>query len=105
MASPFFFVPKKDGSLRPCQDYRLLNENTVKDRYLLPLISDLVDKLKHTKIFTKMDLRAGYNNIRIKEGDEHKAAFVVSGTDGKPPQLFEPMVMFFGLCNSPSTFQ
>lgn len=105
MASPFFFVPKKDGTLRPCQDYRLLNKNMVKDRYPLPLISDLVDKLKHTKIFTKMDLRAGYNNVQIKEGDEHKAAFAVPGTDGKPPQLFKPTVMFFGLCNSPSTFQ
>ncbi|KAF9800555.1 hypothetical protein IEO21_10329 [Rhodonia placenta] len=105
LASPFFFVGKKDGSLRPCQDYRLLNENTVKDRYPLPLISDLLDKLKHAKVFTKMDLRAGYNNVRIKKGDEWKAAFIVPGTDGKPPQLYEPTVMFFGLCNSPATFQ
>lgn len=52
-----------------------------------------------------MDLRAGYNNVRIKEGDKYKAAFAVPGTQGKPPQLYEPMVMFFGLCNSPATFQ
>lgn len=64
VASPFFFVAKKDGTWRPCQDYRKLNENTVKDRYPLPLISDLLDKFKDAKIFTKMDLRAGYNNIR-----------------------------------------
>lgn len=105
IASPFFFVGKKDGSLRPCQDYRALNEATIKDRYPLPLISDLMDKLKTAKVFTKMDLRAGYNNVRIREGDEHKAAFVVPGTDGKPPELYEPTVMFFGLCNSPATFQ
>ena len=105
MASPFFFVAKKDGSWRPCQDYRTLNENTVKDRYPLPLISDLMDKFKNATIFTKMDLRAGYNNVRIKEGDEWKAAFAVPATDGGPPRLFEPLVMFFGLCNSPSTFQ
>lgn len=99
MVSPFFFVGKKDRSLRPCQDYRTLNDNTIKDRYPLLLISDLVDKLKGAKVFTKMDLRAGYNNIRIKQGDEHKAAFKVPGG------LYEPTVMFFGLCNSPATFQ
>ena len=105
IASPFFFVAKKDGSWRPCQDYRTLNENTIKDRDPLPLISDLMDKFKNATIFTKMDLRVGYNNIRIKEGDEWKVAFAVPGTDGGPPHLFEPLVMFFGLCNSPSTFQ
>lgn len=64
-----------------------------------------MDKFKNTTIFTKMDLRAGYNNVRIKEGDKWKAAFVVPVTDGRPPRLFEPLVMFFGLCNSPLTFQ
>ncbi|KIN98734.1 hypothetical protein M404DRAFT_31061 [Pisolithus tinctorius Marx 270] len=62
-ATPFFFVGKKDGSLHPCQDYRYLNKNTVKDTYPLPLISDLVDKLKGASVFTKMDVRLGYNNI------------------------------------------
>ena len=99
MASPFFFVDKKDSSLRPCQDYRYVNEGTIKDAYPFPLISDLMDKLKGAKYFTKLDLRSGYNNVRIKPGDEWKAAFKTS------KGLFEPLVMFFGLCNSPATFQ
>ena len=70
MASPFFFVAKKDGSLRPCQDYRRLNEGTVKNAYPLPLISELLDKLKGAKYFTKLDVRWGYNNIRIRDGDQ-----------------------------------
>ena len=99
LASPFFFVTKKDGSLRPVQDYRALNEGTVKNAYPLPLISEVIDKLKGAKIFTKLDVRAGYNNVRIKEGDQWKAAFIT------PEGLFEPTVMFFGLCNAPATFQ
>ncbi|SJL15199.1 uncharacterized protein ARMOST_18685 [Armillaria ostoyae] len=98
-ASPFFFVKKKDGSLRPIQDYRKLNEMTIKNRYPLPLISELIDKLQGAKYFTKLDVRWGYNNVRIKEGDEHKAAFRTNRG------LFEPTVMFFGLTNSPATFQ
>ena len=99
MASPFFFVKKKDGKLRPVQDYRKLNEFTVKNRYPLPLIQELIDKLKGAKIFTKMDIRWGYNNVRMKEGDEWKAAFRTNRG------LFEPTVMFFGLTNSPAMFQ
>jgi len=99
-ASPFFFVGKKEeGELRPCQDYRYLNEGTIKNAYPIPLVSELTDKLKEAKIFTKLDLRWGYNNVRIKKGDEWKAAFKTN--EG----LFEPRVMFFGLCNSPATFQ
>ncbi|SJL17380.1 uncharacterized protein ARMOST_20930 [Armillaria ostoyae] len=98
-ASPFFFVKKKDGSLRPVQDYRKLNEMTIKNRYPLPLISDLIDKLQGAKYFTKLDVRWGYNNVRIKEGDEEKAAFRTNRG------LFEPTVMFFRLTNSPATFQ
>ncbi|KAI5115120.1 hypothetical protein M0805_004401 [Coniferiporia weirii] len=81
MASPFFFVGKKDNELRACQDYRALNEGTVKNAYPLPLISKLMDKLKGAQYFTKLDLRSGYNNIRIKNGDQWKAAFktVISG--------------------------
>ena len=75
MASPFFFVKKPDGKLRPTQDYRKLNEATIKNRYPLPLIGELIDKLKGAKYFTKLDVRWGYNNVRIKEGDEWKAAF------------------------------
>ena len=99
MASPFFFVKKKDGSLRPVQDYRKLNEMTIKNRYPLPLISELIDQLTRAKYFSKMDVRWGYNNIRIKEGDTWKAAFRTNRG------LFEPLVMFFGLTNSPATFQ
>ncbi len=98
-ASPFFFVKKKDGTLRPVQDYRKLNEMTIKNRYPLPLISELINKLCGAKYFTKLDVRWGYNNVRIKEGDEEKAAFRTNRG------LFEPTVMFFGLTNSPATFQ
>lgn len=98
-ASGFFFVPKKDGRVRPCQDYRYLNDWTVKNAYPLPRIDELVDSLAGMKLFTKMDVRWGYNNVRIREGDEWKAAFICKRG------LFEPTVMFFGLCNSPATFQ
>lgn len=70
MASLFFFVKNKDGKLRPVQDYRKLNEMTVKNKYPLPLIQELVDKLKQSKVFTKLDIRWGYNTICIKKGDE-----------------------------------
>ncbi len=98
-ASPFFFVKKKDGMLRPVQDYRKLNEMTIKNRYPLPLISELIDKLCGAKYFTKLDVRWGYNNVRIKEGDEEKAAFRMNRG------LFKPTVMLFGLTNLPATFQ
>ena len=81
------------------QDYRYLNEHTVRNNYPLPLISQLVDKLKGSQYFTKIDLRWGYNNVWIKEGDEWKAVFVCHQGS------YEPTVMFFGLCNSPATFQ
>uniref|UniRef100_A0A0W0F633 Reverse transcriptase domain-containing protein n=1 Tax=Moniliophthora roreri TaxID=221103 RepID=A0A0W0F633_MONRR len=100
MASPFFFVGKKEkGKLRPTQDYRRLNHGTIKNTYPLPLISDLIDKLRGTTIFSKLDLWNGYNNVRIKDGDQWKAAFKTNRG------LFEPTVMFFGLMNSPATFQ
>lgn len=99
MASPVFFVKKKDGKLRMVQDYRKLNDITVKNRYPLPLASDIINRLRQSKYFTKFDVRWGYNNIRIKEGDEWKAAFTTNRG------LFEPRVMFFGLTNSPATFQ
>ncbi|KAF8648449.1 hypothetical protein AX16_006276 [Volvariella volvacea WC 439] len=99
MASPFFFIKKKDGSLRPVQDYRYLNSITIKNRYPLPLISEIINKLKGASVFTKFDVRWGYNNIQIKEGNEWKAAFRTN------MGLYEPLVMFFGLTNSPTTFQ
>jgi len=94
-----FFVPKKDGKKRMVQDYRYLNSWMIKNNYSLPLISDLIDSIGKKKVFTKMDLRWEYNNVRIKEGDEWKAAFSM------PEGSFEPMVMFFRLTNSPATFQ
>ena len=97
--SPVFFVPKKDGKKRMVQDYRYLNSWTIKNNYILPLISDLINSIGKKKVFMKMDLRWGYNNVRIKEGDKWKTAF------STPEGSFEPTVMFFGLTNSPATFQ
>ena len=97
--SPFFFVKKKDGSLHPVHHYHWLNAATIKNRYPLPLISEIIDKLRGARYFTKFDIRWGYNYVRIKQGDERKAAFITNRG------LFEPLVMFFGLTNSPATFQ
>ena len=93
-----FFVPKKDGKKRIVQDYRYLNSWMVKNNYSLPLISDLIDSIRKKKVFTKMDLRWRYNNVRIKEEDEWKAVFSTL------ERFFESMVMFFGLTNSLATF-
>ena len=84
-AASFFFVDKKDASntLQPCQDYQYVNSHTIKD----------------TQIFTKFDIQWGYNNIHIQDSDQWKAAFITH------KGLFKPTVMFFGLCNSPPTFQ
>ena len=82
---------KKDGKKRIVQDYRYLNKWTIKNNYPLPLISDILENIGTKKVFTKIDLRWGYNNMRIKEGNEWKAAFTI--LEG----LFEPMVIFFGL--------
>ena len=98
-ASLFFFVPKKDGSLRPCQDYQYLNSHTIQNAYPLPLIPELINNMKDATLFTKFNIRWGYNNICIREEDQWKAAFIT------PLGLFEPTVMFFGFCNAPSTFQ
>ena len=97
--SPVFFVLKKDRKKGMVQNYWYLNSWTVKNNYPLPLISDLIDSIGKKKVFTKIDLWWGYNNVRIKEEDEWKVAFLT------PEGSFEPMVMFFGLTNSPATFQ
>ena len=94
-----FFIGKKNGKKRMVQDYRYLNKWTIKNNYPLPLISDVVENIGMKKVFIKMDLRWGYNNVQINEGDEWKTAFTI------PEGSFEPTVMFFGLTNSPATFQ
>ncbi|UTT89698.1 hypothetical protein NDA17_007024 [Ustilago hordei] len=97
--SPVLFVPKKDGGLRLCVDYRGLNEITVKNRAPLPLIEEQLFLLRKAKIYTKLDLRAAYNLIRIAKGDEWKTAF------GTQLGLYEYLVMPFGLANAPAHFQ
>ncbi|CAJ0922084.1 unnamed protein product, partial [Ranitomeya imitator] len=99
LGAGFFFVAKKDGSLRPCIDYRLLNKITVKFQYPLPLLSDLFAQIKGASWFTKIDVRGAYNLVRIKQGDEWKTAF------NTPEGHFEYLVMPFGLSNAPSVFQ
>ena len=97
--APILFAKKKDGSLRLCVDYRGLNAITRKNRYPLPLVGDLLDRLRSAKFFTKIDLRAGYNNVRISPGHEWKTAFRTRYGS------FEYLVMPFGMTNSPATFQ
>jgi hypothetical protein len=94
-----FSIKKKDGKLCFIQDYHALNTITCKNRYPLPLIDDLIHRLKGARYFTKLDIHWGYNNVRIKEGDKWKAAFHMNHG------LFEPLMMYFGLTNSPTTFQ
>ena len=97
--APIFFIPKKDGTLRLCVDYRGLNAITIKNRYPLPLISETLDRLSGAKIFTQLDLRDAYHRIRIKKGDEWKTAFRTRYGH------YEYQVMPFGLANAPATFQ
>ncbi|CEL54850.1 hypothetical protein RSOLAG1IB_11795 [Rhizoctonia solani AG-1 IB] len=96
---PVMFVPKKDGSRRLVVDYRKLNSHSKKNVYPLPQPDDLMSKLRGAKIFTKLNLRWGYNNVRVKEGDECKTAFRTKYG------LFETLVMPFGLSGAPGTFQ
>ena len=81
------------------QDYQKLNQVTIKNKTPLPLIREVIDKLKEARYFNKLDLIWGYNNVWIKEGDKWKAAFLMN------KELFEPQVMYFKLYNSPGTFQ
>jgi hypothetical protein len=94
LRAPVFFIKKKDRKLHFIQDYRALNAITRKSRYPLPLIDDLIHRLKDVCYFTKLDVHWGYNNVRICEGDEWKATFRTNRG------LFEPLVMYFGLTNS-----
>ena len=98
-SAPILFVGKKDGSLRMCIDYRGLNATTVKNRYPLPRVDDLLDKLKGASYFSSIDLQQGYNQIRISETDIPKSAFRT------PFGHYEYTVLSFGLANAPATFQ
>jgi hypothetical protein len=97
--APVLFVPKKDGSLRLCVDYRALNKVTIKNRCPLPLISETLDRLRTARYFTKLDLKGAYNLVRVASGDEWKTAFRTRYGH------FEYSVMPFGLTNAPATFQ
>jgi hypothetical protein len=99
LRTPVFFIKKKNRKLCFVQDYRAFNAITRKNRYLLPLINNLIHWLKGACYFTKLDIRWGYNNVCIHKGDKWKAAFRTNRG------LFEPLVMYFGLTNSPATFQ
>ena len=98
-AAPCFYIPKKDDLLRLVQDYKKLNQVMIKNKTPLPLIGEVIDKLKEARYFNKLDLIWGYNNIWIKEGDKWKVAFLTN------KGLFGPQVMYFRLCNLPGTFQ
>ena len=97
-ASALFYRKKKDGKLCPIMDYHMLNKWTVRDNYLLPLITNIIECLQGKTLFLKFDIRWGYNNIHIKEEDWWKATFKT------PFGLYKPTVMYFGLTNSPTTF-
>jgi hypothetical protein len=97
--APIFFVPKKNKKLRPCVDYRCLNEITIKNRHPLPLITEMLDRVGKARIFSKIDLKGAYNLVRMRTGDEHKTAFRCQFGH------FEYIVMPFGLTNAPAVFQ
>jgi hypothetical protein len=96
--APVIFVPKKDGTQRLCVDYHALNEVTVKNKYPLPRIDDLIDQLCDVCVFSKIDLRSGYHHLKIRECNIPKTAFVSRHS------LYEYTVMSFGLTNAPAYF-
>ena len=97
--APILFILKKNGKWRMCIDYRALNKITVKNRYPLPKVEELLDRLHGARYFTKIDLSSVYHQIRVRASDIHKIAFV------RPYSPYEYLMMPFGLCNTPTTFQ
>jgi hypothetical protein len=99
VGTPILFVPKADGTIRLCINYRGLNKVTIKNRYPIPLVSEMLDRLLKAKLFIKLNLCDAYYRLRVKEGDKWKTAFKTRY------RYFKYLIMPFSLANAPATFQ